>query len=53
MLSNSDPSPLNPNDDFFQRHYKGFKIHHVFASRMINSQADKRGKISELLITNY
>lgn len=55
MLSNSDPSPLNPNDDFFQRNYedKGFKIHRVMASRIINSQADKRGKISELLITNY
>jgi DNA adenine methylase len=53
MLSNSDPSPLNPNDDFFQRHYDGFNIHRVWASRMINSQADKRGKITELLITSY
>ncbi len=53
MLSNSDPSPINPADDFFERIYQGFRIHRVWASRMINSQADKRGKISELVITNY
>jgi DNA adenine methylase len=53
MLSNSDPSPINPEDDFFERLYGRFRIHRVWASRMINSQADKRGKITELLITNY
>jgi DNA adenine methylase len=53
MLSNSDPAPINPQDDFFERLYADFQIHRVYASRMINSQADKRGKISELLITNY
>lgn len=53
MLSNSDPTPINPKDDFFQRHYKGFTINPVMASRMINSHAHKRGKIRELLITNY
>jgi DNA adenine methylase len=53
MLSNSDPTSINPDDDFFEQHYRGFKIHRVWASRMINSQADKRGKITELLITNY
>jgi DNA adenine methylase len=53
MLSNSDPTTINPEDCFFHRLYGGFNIHQVFASRMINSQADKRGKIPELLITNY
>jgi DNA adenine methylase len=53
MLSNSDPTQLNPNDDFFEKLYRDFNIHRVWASRMINSQADKRGKIAELLITNY
>jgi DNA adenine methylase len=53
MLSNSDPAPINPSDDFFDRLYAGFNIHRVMASRMINSHADKRGKITELLITNY
>jgi DNA adenine methylase len=53
MLSNSDPTTINPEDRFFEQHYQNFKIHRVWANRMINSQADKRGKITELLITNY
>jgi DNA adenine methylase len=53
MLSNSDPKNSNPNDDFFEQLYHSFAIHRVWASRMINSQGDKRGKISELVITNY
>lgn len=53
MLSNSDPANVDPDDDFFIRLYGRFHIHRVWANRMINTQADKRGKISELLITNY
>jgi DNA adenine methylase len=53
MLSNSDPTRLNQHDNFFHNHYRGFNIRQVWASRMINSQANKRGKIPELLITNY
>ncbi|HXF64608.1 MAG TPA: DNA adenine methylase [Caldilineaceae bacterium] len=53
MLSNSDPANVDPDDDFFTRLYSRFHIHRVWANRMINTQADKRGKISELLITNY
>ncbi len=53
MLSNSDPKNTNPNDDFFEKHYKGFKIKRVLASRSINSVGSKRGKINELLITNF
>lgn len=53
MLSNSDPKNENPEDDFFEKNYKGFNIYRVKALRMINSQADKRGAINELIITNY
>jgi DNA adenine methylase len=53
MLSNSDPTKNDPNDHFFDELYANFRIRKVWASRMINSQADKRGKIPELLITNY
>lgn len=53
MLSNSDPTNENANDDFFQRLYSGFNIHTVSAHRMINSNPEKRGKIRELVITNY
>ena len=53
MLSNSNPKNTNENDTFFEDLYKGFCINEVKANRMINSNASKRGKISELLIINY
>lgn len=53
MLSNSDPTNIDPDDDFFERHYANFQRHRVYANRMINRRSDRRGKISELLITNY
>lgn len=53
MLSNSDPKNTNPNDDFFDNLYKGFSIERIHAKRMINCQADKRGDISEIVVTNY
>ncbi|MCI0475419.1 MAG: DNA adenine methylase, partial [Anaerolineales bacterium] len=53
MLSNSDPKNINPDDDFFERLYAGFRIARVSAARMINSVASKRGAINELIITNY
>jgi len=53
MLSNSDPKNENPNDDFFEKIYNGYSLHRVYANRMINCNAGKRGQINELLITNY
>jgi DNA adenine methylase len=53
LLSNSDPKNENPNDTFFEKHYKGFLIETVKASRQINCKASGRGQIKELLITNY
>lgn len=53
MLSNSDPQNINPADNFFEKHYAGFNIATVAARRMINSNAQKRGRINELVITNY
>jgi len=53
MLSNSDPTNENVHDDFFLKLYSGFNIHTVFANRMINSNSKKRGKLRELVITNY
>jgi DNA adenine methylase len=53
MLSNSDPKNQNPNDHFFENLYGDYYIHRVRANRMINSNAQKRGPINELLITNY
>jgi DNA adenine methylase len=45
MQSNSDCP-------FIRELYRDFKIYEIKASRAINSSATKRGKISELLITN-
>jgi DNA adenine methylase len=53
MLSNSDPKNIDKNDNFFEQLYHGFRIDRINAKRNINSQADKRGSITELLITNY
>ncbi len=46
MLSNS-------NTDFIKELYKDYNIHFVSANRMINSNANGRGKIKEVVITNY
>ena len=52
ILSNSDVKNTEMNDDFFDDLYKKYTIDRVSASRNINSVAKKRGKISELLISN-
>lgn len=53
MLSNSNPKNTNPEEDFFDRLYHGFDIREVNALRAINSKGNKRGAITELVITNY
>ena len=52
LASNSDPKNADLNDEFFDMLYSNFEIKRVFASRMVNSNAKKRGAISELLISN-
>ncbi|MFM7450392.1 MAG: DNA adenine methylase [Leptolyngbyaceae cyanobacterium] len=46
MVSNSDCSLIR---DLYQQ----FNLHLIFATRAINSKAERRGKITELLITSY
>ncbi len=53
MISNSNPHNTDSADNFFYYLYDGYRINEVFASRMVNSDATKRGKITELVITNY
>ena len=52
LASNSDPKNSNEEDNFFDDLYSKFEIERVSASRMINSNAKKRGAINELLISN-
>ena len=53
MLSNSNPKNTNKEDTFFDNIYQGFNIDEIYASRMINANSNGRGKISEILVTNY
>jgi DNA adenine methylase len=53
MLSNSDPKNENPDDTFFDSLYSDYFIDRVSAKRAINSNGERRGGISELIITNY
>lgn len=46
MLSNSDCN-------FVRNLYKDYKIHKVQSNRSLNCKKDRRGKVYELLITNY
>lgn len=46
MLSNSDT-------DFIKSLYPSYRVNTVKAARMINSKGTGRGKINELVITNY
>jgi DNA adenine methylase len=53
VVSNSDPKNADKNDDFFDKLYAKLNINRVEATRMINSNSNARGQISELLIANY
>lgn len=53
MLSNSDCKGKNEEDNFFDVLYGAYHIERVWASRNINSNASKRGKLTEILVHNY
>ncbi|MCD7775360.1 MAG: DNA adenine methylase [Clostridiales bacterium] len=53
VISNSDPKNSNTGDDFFDNIYSSLTIKRVEAARMINCNSDARGKIKELLISNF
>ena len=55
LLSNSDPKENNGDmyfEDLYCKKYN-FNTKSVYAKRFINSNAKKRGPISELLVSNY
>lgn len=53
LLSNSDPKNINESDNFFDELYGAYYIDRVMATRNVNANGQKRGKISELLIRSY
>ena len=52
VLSNSDPKNTDVNDNFFEELYSTYTIEKIEAARAINSKAESRGKINELIIHN-
>ena len=52
ILSNSDMKGKNEEDNFFDDLYSNFIIKRVGAKRSINANPQKRGFLTELLITN-
>ncbi len=53
MLSNSDCKGKNELDNFFDALYADYEIERVWASRNVNANGAKRGKIKEILVRNY
>ena len=53
LLSNADLKNHNSQNDFHDNLYGKYTIRRILASRIINSKAAKRGKISEILVRNY
>lgn len=53
MLSNSDCFNTPAKDRFFEDLYLEYVIERVVASRNVNANPSKRGKLTELLICNY
>ena len=53
MLSNSDCKGKNEKDNFFDVLYADYQIERVWASRNINANPTKRGKLTEILVRNY
>lgn len=52
ILSNSDVKGKDINNNFFDDLYAAFNIFRVNARRSINANPNKRGKLTELLISN-
>ncbi|GHT05323.1 hypothetical protein AGMMS49525_12550 [Bacteroidia bacterium] len=53
VLSNSDVKANNSENNFFDDLYSSYQIERVWASRSVNVNPEKRGKLTELLINNY
>lgn len=52
ILSNSDVKGKDENNNFFDEIYNRYNIQRVMASRMVNANPEKRGKLTELMISN-
>lgn len=53
MLSNSDGRGKNANDSFFDDLFENYFIDRVWASRSVNADGNKRGKLTEIIVRNF
>lgn len=53
MLSNSDSWGNGGEDRFFDELFADYDVRRVWASRSVNANGAKRGKLTELLVRNY
>lgn len=53
MLSNSDCLASNGTDRFFDDLFMDYRIDRVWASRSVNANPAKRGKLTEIVVNNY
>lgn len=53
LLSNSDCFGKNGNDRFFEDLFVEYNINRVWASRNVNANGAKRGKLTEIVVGNY
>ena len=53
LISNSDPKNSNAEDNFFDDIYSEYNIRRIDAVRAINCKGQARGKIKELLISDF
>ena len=52
MLSNSDSKNSN-GESYFEDLYHGYNVERILAPRYINSNGEKREKLTEVVIKNY
>ncbi len=53
ILSNSDVKGKDSSNNFFDDLYGSFYVKRVLASRMVNANPQKRGKLTELMVSNF
>ena len=53
LIERYNKANTNKEDEFFDKIYAIHKIKRVEATRMINCNSDARGRIKELLISNF
>ena len=53
MLSNADCLGANGSDRFLDDLYAPYSIVRVWATRLVNANASKRGRLTEILVRNY